>query len=546
MAAVALFFSLFVLVEMWLTWEEMVASRPIDHPELTALRADLDREPGADAIADEIRRAEAALRARFLTGDRRLRQGGWLLLVGIATFAAGVKLALSTRPRIPALAPRAIAWDPDREQSLFGRASVLGAAILLSATAVAVPLLRERGGEIETARGVWTRFRGAGGLGISPHGAAPLVLDAREGQEENLRWKSVVPLPGLSSPVVWNERVYLTGASRNSREVYCYDALSGALLWRRPVSAGPESSRIPDGVWEETGYAAPTPVTDGARVWALFANGDVVCLDAFGKEIWCRNMGLPHTMYGLAASPMLLGEKLVLQIDQEVGDEGPASALIALDAADGSDLWRTPRDVESSWPTPIRIQAPGGTQILTCANPFVIAYEPEDGSEIWCADCLAGDGGPSPSFAEGLVLVANIGSSLAAVRCDGEGDVTDTHLVWEHLEGLSDVPSPLAANGIVWFQGTDGTTTCLDLHTGEVFWEHDQKASFYSSPSLAGGRVYLISRDGEVHVIEAGREYRELAAGHLGEACDTSPAFADGRIYVRGRRHLFCFEGGGS
>ena len=545
MAAVALLFTLFATAEMGLIWREMRHSRPVDHPRLLALRADLDREPGADAIAEEIRRVEMDLRSRFLTGDRRLRQGSWLLLIGVATFAACVKLARSTRPRVPALAPRGPSHDPDRAPALFGRGSVLGVSLLLATTAVAIPVLWERGAEVEGARGIWARFRGAGGLGISPHAEAPLVLDAREGREENLRWRSVVPLPGLSSPVVWNERVFLTGATPNTREVYCFDALSGALLWRRPVSAGPESSRVPEGIWEETGYAAPTPVTDGARVWALFANGDVVCLDVFGQEIWCAHLGLPRTMYGLAASPLLLDRKLVLQVDQEWDDEGTASALIALDAADGSELWRTPRDVESSWPTPIPIQAPGGVQILTCANPFVIAYEPEGGTEVWRVDCLAGDGGPSPSFAEGLALVANVGSSLAAIRCDGEGDVTDTHIAWEHREDLPDVPSPLAADGLVWLQSTDGLTTCLELRTGEVLWEHDHEASFYSSPTLAGGRVNLIARKGAVNVIEAGPEYRSLAEGHLGEDCDTSPAFAEGRVYVRGRRHLLCFEGGG-
>ena len=545
-AAVALCFSLFVIVEMFETRLRMTEDRPVDHPFLVALREDLAREPGSDGIRQEIRGEEMILRERFLTSDRRLEQGAWMLLVGVATFALAAKLALVARRQVPSIVLRGVSYDPDRGLSVYGRVSVAIVGLALAGTAVAVPFLREEDAVVETARGVWPRFRGAGGLGVSPHEAVPLALDGREGQERNLRWKSVVPLPGISSPVVWNERIYLTGATENTREVYCFDAGGGALLWRRPVSAGPESSEIPENIWEETGYAAPTPVTDGEHVWALFANGDVVCLDPFGGEAWCVNLGLPMNMYGLAASPILLEEKLVIQFDQDWGDDGFQSFLIALEAATGEELWRVPREVESSWPTPIPIAGPRGVQILTCANPFVIAYDPSDGSEVWRVDCLEGDGGPSPVFGEGYVFAVNVGSPLTAIRLDGEGDVTKTHVAWEWHQGLPDVCTPLVDRGLLWLLSTDGQATCLEARTGELVWEEVFEASFYASPVLAGDRIYLIGRKGEVIVFGTGREYQELSRGHLGEACDTSPAFGEGRIYVRGRRHLFCFEEAGS
>ncbi|MEW6071871.1 MAG: PQQ-binding-like beta-propeller repeat protein [Planctomycetota bacterium] len=543
-AAVALCFALFAVAETVLTWREREETRAIDHPYLVARRADLAREPGSTAIPAEIRREEQALRARFLVAERRLAAGGWLLLAGVGVFAAAAKIALAARPRGPVPAARDFGWDPDRAPSFLGRASLAGIAALLAGTAVGLPLLRERSDAVESARGTWARFRGAGGLGISPYSDAPLAVDAREGEERNLRWKAVTPLPGLSSPVVWNERVFLTGATASTREVYCYDALTGALLWRRPVGAGPASATGPESVWEETGYAAPTPVTDGAHVWALFANGDVVCLDVFGQQRWCRGLGVPENLYGLAASPILSGELLIVQIDQEWGAGETRSALVALSAATGEVAWRTPRDVESSWPTPIPIETPDGPRILTCANPFAIAYDPASGREVWRADCLEGDGGPSPVFAGGLVFVVNAGSPLTALRPDGEGDVTDSHVAWRWEEGLPDVCSPLAGEGLVWLLASDGHLTCLDDATGARVWEHDLERSFYSSPALAGDRVYAISRKGEILVIAAAREYRELARGHLGEECDTSPAFAEKRLYVRGRRHLFCFQEG--
>ena len=543
-AGVGLCFSLFVMVEMFLVWGQLEEARPIDHPHLVALRADLALDPGAATITAEIRREEAALRARFHTADMQLRRGGWLLLLGVVTFAAATKLALATRPRRPILVERDLAFDPDRGMSVFGRVGVAGLAVLLAGTAVTIPVLYEESTEIETAHGMWARFRGPGGRGISPYADVPLTFDGREDAATNLRWKALVPLPGLSSPVVWNDRVFLTGASPNTREVYCFDALSGALLWRKPVSAGPESSQIPENIWEETGYAAPSAVTDGAHVWSLFANGDVVCHDFFGKEAWCVNLGLPVNMYGIAASPVLFGNQLVLQIDQDWGDDAPRSALIALDPATGTERWRTPREVESSWPTPIPIETASGVQILTCANPFVIAYDPADGTEIWRAECLGGDGGPSPTAAAGMVLVVNIGSPLTALRTDGAGDVTQSHTVWSFEEDLPDVCSLLASDELVWMQSTDGRTTCLDVLTGEVQYTHDHDASYYMSPAMAGERIYLLSRAGALTVIGTGREYQELGRGDLGEECDSSPSFAEGRIYVRGHRHLFCFAEG--
>ena len=546
LALVAFCFSLFVIVEMYVTWGELLESRPVDHPMLIALRADLGREPGADMIKEAIRLEELKLRALYLTAFDRLQEGAWLLLIGIAACAAGVKLSIATWPRIPALATRELAYDPDHAPSILGRASLAGLCVLLVGAAFTLPLLGERNTALESASGVWARFRGAGGRGISEHPVAPLEIDARSGEERNLRWKSVVPLPGLSSPVVWNERVFLTGASPNNREVYCFDALSGALLWREPVSAGPESSIIPENIWSETGYAAPTPVTDGKHVWALFANGDVVCLDVFGQEKWCLNLGTPDNMYGLAASPLLMENKLILQLDQEWGEDEAMSALIALDLLDGSELWRTPREVGSSWPSPIPIETPRGALILTCANPFVIAYEPEGGEEVWRVDRLAGDGGPSPSATQGLVFAVNIGSPLTAIRSDGEGDVTDTHIAWEYDDRLPDVCSLLTTEELLWMLSTDGLATCLEASTGAPVWERDFEADFYSSPILAAGRLYLIGRKGEIFVLAAGREARELWRGEFGEECDTSPAFAGGRLYVRGRRQLFCFEEEGS
>ena len=543
-AVVALAFSLFVLVELVLAWRGLLADRPIDQPQLVALKEQLLREPGSDALKDEFRAEEQRRRGGYLTMTRRLQSGAWLLLGGVLVFA--LTAGAVTRPRPVALASRVAGFDPDREAAIGGRVAVGAFTALLLGAAVATPILSQRVASIETAHGSWPRFRGPGGLGISSYANVPRQLDGRDDHAVNLRWKSVVPLPGMASPVVWNERVFLSGAIDSSREVCCFDALGGQLLWRRTVSAGAESTAIPEHINQDTGYAAPTPVTDGKRVFALFANGDLAAFDVFGTPLWCKNLGLPENMYGLASSPILHGEHLLVQLDQEDGPDGRRSALLCLDAASGDEVWRAPRDVASSWPTPIPLRLGEVTQIVTCANPFVIAYDAALGKELWRADCLEGDGGPSPTMADGLVIAVNIGASLAAIRPDGQGDVTKTHLSYRVDDGLPDVCSPLAADGRLFLLATDGLLSCVEARTGKPLWQHDLEVAFYSSPALAGDAIYLIGRKGKVFVVRNADAYELLGSGDLGEACDTSPAFADGRIYVRGVRHLFCFQEGGT
>jgi len=538
-AMVAGAFVLFVVAQLAVTWGLNRRSDPNEHPRLAGLRAELAKQPGAEGIKQEIRHLDLSLRTEFFRSDEQLRTGAWLLLAGLVAFAISATLSARAWAKPPMPAKRPAGSNELQRTALAGRCAVGAVALLLAAAALAVPAWTMKSAQQEKAEGVWTRFRGPRGGGISPYDNVPSTFDVRAGL--NVRWKKVVPLSGKSSPAVWNDRVFITGASKHMREVYCFDALSGRMLWRRPVSAGPASAKVPENVMEDTSYAAPTAATDGKNVCAVFANGDVVCLDFFGKEIWTRNLGTPDNFYGHASSPIIFRDRVIVQMDQADEEDGK-SFIIALDKTDGKTVWKTDRSAGSAWPTPIAITAAGREQIITCANPWAIAYDPGDGREIWRLKCLAGDGGPSPVFAGGFVLAVNAGSPLTAIRPDGRGDVTKTHVAWQYDDGLPDTCSPLAAGGLVWLLTSDGIFTCLDIRSGKKVWETDLDTSFYSSPSLAAGGIYLLSRKGGLIVAAAGREYRKLADGDLGEGCDTSPAFADGRIYIRGKTHLFCIK----
>lgn len=391
----------------------------------------------------------------------------------------------------------------------------------------------------EEVRKNWPRFRGPEGLGISVHTNVPASWNGKTG--EGVLWRARVPLKGASSPVIWGDRVFLTGADKERREVYCFGANSGKLLWQRRVENVPTGGLALPEVWDDKTYAAATPVTDGRRIYAAFANADLVCFDFEGTQVWARGLGPLKNDYGHASSLAMYRNLLLVQLDQaKLKDGRSRSKLMALDAATGQTVWETRRPVPESWSTPIVISIAGRGQIITCANPWVIAYGALTGGEIWRVKCLGGNIVPSPIYADGLVYVAMEGADLVAIKPDGQGDVTETRVVWRAEGDLPSICSPLYARGLLFLLVSSGILTCWNARDGKMLWEKDVEVSVVSSPSLVGDRIYMFSDEGVAVIFKAGAEYEEIDRPELGEHCQASPAFLDGRIYVRGEQHLFC------
>jgi outer membrane protein assembly factor BamB len=349
-----------------------------------------------------------------------------------------------------------------------------------------------------------------------------------------------MPLFGPNSPVVWENRVFLTGSTAKKREVYCYDSATGKLLWQQPVET-PESPAEAPTVMEETGgYSPSTAATDGRRVYAMFANGDLAAFDYQGNRAWVRNLGKPDNSYGHATSLELHQNRLLIQFDQGSGKDNK-SKLIALDTGTGTNAWETsPRPVPNSWTTPIVIQVNQRPQVITCANPWAIAYDPANGTELWRAKVLYGEVTPSPVFSAGLVFTVMEGEKLSAIKPDGTGDVTKTHVAWTAEDGLPDICSPLADGQRVYLLTTGGTLTCYEIQSGKKLWEKELELNFHSSPSLVGDRLWIISIDGIVLHIAAANEFKEFNRIPMGDEILASPAFADGRAFIRTRKNLVC------
>ena len=382
----------------------------------------------------------------------------------------------------------------------------------------------------------WPAFRGAAGAGITASLSAPTSWNGEK--KQNVLWKSPVPLPGWNSPIVWKDKVFLTGATKTKKDIYCYDSNSGKLLWQLPVSFPALTADF--SVSDDTGFAPNTMATDGKLVYAIFVDGTLIAAGLDGKPKWQLQLGAPENSYGHAASLRLASGKLIVQYDQGSSANDGKSSLIALDASNGKPMWQTPRAVPNSWSTPLIIQTGKQEQIITCANPFVIAYNLADGKEIWRAEVLGGEVAPSPIWAGGYVITCNQGAAMAAIRPDGTGNVTKSHVVWTTMEGLPDITSPVSDGSRIYTFTTEGQVTCIDAKTGKKVWDQFIKATFKSSPVVAGTRLYEMDNKGVMHILQAGSKFKQIATAPIGEESNAVPAFVGGRIYIRGKNNIFC------
>lgn len=378
----------------------------------------------------------------------------------------------------------------------------------------------------------WPNFRGTGANGHAVHANPPLNWSVEEGK--NILWKTEVPKPGMSSPVIWKNRLFLTGADESSRQIYGFETDTGELLWQHDVDGipgSPPKDKLPD-VMETSGLAAPTATTNGRYVAAIFATGDLVCVDMEGKRIWAKNLGVPDNHYGHASS--LISHKNLLFVQYDQKDD---SKLLAFDLASGNPAWQVKRGV-ISWSSPILIDNNGRMELILTNSKAVDSYDPRTGKLLWHMECLSGEVAPSAAYADGVVYVANEYASATAIDVGNRG--SEPKILWQWDEILPDAASPLANEHYLILPSGYGIVNCLDVKTGRVFWEHEFDKGFYSSPILVNDRVYVIDLSGTMQVFKMDDEFELLASSQIGEDAYATPALVGERIYIRGVTHLFC------
>ncbi len=371
-------------------------------------------------------------------------------------------------------------------------------------------------------------FRGPQGDGVAFQKNTPTDWNGAGGK--NVIWKVKVPKAGFSSPIIWGNQLFVTGADAQSRVVYCYDKTSGKLLWEAAADNIEGSPAKMPKVTADTGLAAPTMATDGRAVFAIFATGDVIALDMSGKRLWARNLGVPDNHYGHGSSLIVYKDKLLIQYDTN-----KSGKLISLDTQTGATAWETARNSKISWSSPILVNTGSRTEVILTTNPNVNGYDPQTGKELWNIACLSGEVGPSAGYADGMVFACNEYAKLVGIKIGGTPEI-----VWEADEFLPEVSSPMAVNGLLFIATTYGVLACYDAKTGTKNWSQEYGDAFYSSPIYADGKVYITDMTGKTHIVKATKDYQLIGTPELGEKAVCSPVFQDGRVYLRGMNNLYC------
>ena len=390
------------------------------------------------------------------------------------------------------------------------------------------------GAAADSARaGDWPAFRGPSGDGHSSERGLPTEWS----ESRNIVWKAPVAGQGWSSPAISGDRVWLTTATGQGDVVLraiALDVASGRQV------ADVELFRIGSGGarHQKNTWASPTPIVHGDRVYVHFGPNGTAALTTAGEILWKTRLDY-QPQHGAGGSPALHGDLLIVNCD---GND--VAYVVALDARTGKVRWKTPRrePVSQAYTTPLVIRAAGRDQVISVGAHQTMAYDPASGKELWRVDY--GDGFsnvPRPVYGHGLVYITTgfFQPKLMAIRADGAGDVTGTHVAWTLGRGVPLTPSPLLVGDELFIVSDNGIATCLDAKTGAVLWQQRLGGNYSASPVFADGRIYFLSEDGVVTVIEPGRSYRQLASNTLNGATLASMAIARGSIFIRTDTHLY-------
>ena len=394
----------------------------------------------------------------------------------------------------------------------------------------------------------WSRFRGPNGQGISTATGLPTQWSATE----NIAWKTPISGEGWSSPVIWNDHVFLTTATDGGKEcrVIAIDRKNGDILWNILVFTQKLSQRH-----ARNSHATPTPVTDGQRVYAVFPNGWFVALDFAGNIVW-KNEDLDfYSHHGFGSSPIIYRDLLITPVNPSSTEEPvrlgwqipwDKSYLLALDRDTGKERWRGMRESSRiSHSTPVVIQVDGKDQILSAAGDVVQGFEPATGKLLWTVKNSGEPAVPTPAIGEGMVFMATSPSSpIIGVKTDGTGDVTETHTVWQQSRNSPTISSFLYVKPCLYIASDNSTFAVLDAATGKPLWDKRLEGKPDSSSIYADGKIYVTTNIGITTVFKLNADPKQdaevIAVNEIGESVQATLAVAGKQLFLRTDKALWC------
>lgn len=414
----------------------------------------------------------------------------------------------------------------------------------------------------------WPAWRGPGDTGVSMETNLPVTWS----DTENVAWRAPLTGLGVSTPVVWGDRIFVTSQTGNVAErtgnhptlvtgaalatsgertlggrrqgeraraddtvrfiLTALDRASGKRLWEHTVDAeGP----LPE-VHEKHNLASPSPATDGTRVYAWYGTGQLIAVDMSGKRVWTRNLAKDiapvSILWGPGSSPAVYGDSVYL-----LSYHGPTAYLMAVDAATGKTKWKVDGSPSvTSYSTPVMVQAPTGRELIVNSSEGVAGHNPDTGERLWFYPEANSFPVPAPVPAGGGLIYLNRGyrsSPYMAIRAGGRGNITDTHVVWRQATSGPYVPSLVHYQGLLYMATDAGIVSAIDAATGERVWQERIPGVYMASPVAGDGKIYFADETGMTLVLEAGRTLKVLAKNRLTGRFGASPAIAGGRIFLR-------------
>jgi outer membrane protein assembly factor BamB len=419
----------------------------------------------------------------------------------------------------------------------------------------------------------WPQWRGPSSNAISNESGLPVHWSA----DDHIAWKVSLDGLGASSPIVWGDRIFVTSQkgrvpvqpgenprlARDDSElankespigsrtavkdsagevllvVEAFRISDGGRLWKYSTRATGEFPRL----HENHNLATPTPTTDGKLIYAWFGNGQLFALNFEGRLIWTRHLGTEYAPFDVAwghgGSPVHYRNTLIL-----LCDHGHNSYLLALNKADGTEVWKAGRGSALSHSTPLVVHGSKGDELIVNSSERIDAYNPLNGELLWHTGSQRQTPIPSPVFHEGVIYLIRgyRNSDFLAIRPGGRGDISGTHVLWRASSGASYVPSILYYNGLLYVTNEIGIVTCAEADTGKTVWRKRLGGIFYASPVAGDGKIYWSSETGETYVISEGREGEIISKNDLGERIIASPAISHGHLLLRSDGTLFCIS----
>jgi outer membrane protein assembly factor BamB len=538
-------FSLVVALTMIFSLIQLYTIKPLDSPALAAVKEQYDRDPANSAKAEQVRAMDLMARKAYFSSRWQVETGSYLLLAGAVIFIF-CQWLIAENEKIKPVLPGPKTEISDRAVQI--RKYLLVSASVISVTAIAASFVlrselpdlsqKSHSGSSSGRKGNnaaskpdktnYPFFRGQDSRGIAGGSGYPTEWDGAAGK--NIGWKIVLPKPGKSSPVIWNDRIFITGAEGNQCDVYCIDKNSGAILWTGSASGVPGEPAEEPKMDREAGLAVSTAATNGKVVCAIFANGNLACFDLKGTRKWAKNIGSPQSSYGYSSSLLIFDNLLLVQYDSN-----DKIALMGFDLETGELKWETPRRGRTVWSSPVLAYFGGTPQVVINGNPAVSSFDAVTGKELWSVECMSGDVAPSVAVNSTMAFAVTDYAKLTAIKAG-----TGASVAWEDNTFTPDVSSPAATDTYLFVSTGNGDVACYNSQKGDTLWSHYFTDPFYSSPVIADDKVYLLDRSGVMHIVEAGSSFKLVSEAALGETADCTPAFSDKKIYIRGSKNLYC------